>query len=165
MAGLTTRYGTPLAVILVALGLLFSNPAPGVARLSIGLLALSLAFNLALAKWVRTYLGDASGWIRFRLFLNIALNLAQVYLLSPVWPPIWLMLTLTPLATAIYEDRASTLASSCSISLLLLAINLMRGINSTMEWGMQLAYAAFIILMSLMVNVLSASSRVMSKPD
>ena len=75
-----------------------------------------------------------------------------VWLLGAVWTPCWLLLALTPLATAIYGSRARTLAMACGVSAFVLLRYLLQSTISPLDLGEQLTYCAFILLGSLMIN-------------
>lgn len=157
MVNLVNRYATPLAIILVALGLFLSQPTMPVRNIIVCLLLFSIVFNLVTVKIIKR--GDGTGFIKLRMFINFAVNVALVYYLGGYWLPIWLLLALTPLATAIYDTRSKTLFVSIGISAILLIIQSTRRPNDLIDWGQQLAYASFIILVSLMINELSTLTK------
>lgn len=155
---LVSRYATPFAILVVLLGIVLSSPLGSVRNLSIGLLLFSIAFNMVAVRIIHR-LSDASPWIkRLRMMVNLSVNVLLVYLLGPYWPPMWLLLALTPIATAIYEGPSQTLLSSSGVAGLILGIHVLRGGNSPHEWGQTLSYAAFIILLSLLINELTQAS-------
>lgn len=159
MASLVTLYATPLAVFLVILGLIFARPSGRIKELSFGLLVFGLLFNLSLARFLKTYRGNARRLIRLRLFTNLVVNILLVFFLGKYWTPVWLLLVLMPLATAIYESLDKTIAASVSVSFILLTIRILQHPAKPLEWGEHLAYAAFIIMLSLLVHGLSAAAR------
>ncbi len=160
LAGLVSGYATPLAVILVALGIVLSAPLSPVREQSVAILGFGIVFNTFVAKAIAR--GGGPGLVRLRLVVNLAVNLLIVFLLGPYWSPIWLLLALTPLAVGIYGTRRATLTAAFGVSAALLAIHATRGLDSPIEWGQQLAHAAFMILVSLMVNELSLAGRIRS---
>lgn len=159
LVALVNRYATPLAVILVAMGIVLSQPLPAVRNMSVALLAFGIVFNLGFVYALERLGEYKSGLVKMRLAINLAVNVILVYLLGGYWQPIWLLLALTPMATAIYESKTKTLFVSAGVSAILLAIFATRGMNAPLDWGQQLAHAAFIILVSLMMNGLSQLAR------
>ena len=154
-AVLVTSYATPFAVVLVAAGIVLSQPSSPYREISIGLLLFSIVFNIAAVRWIERHQAASLWLIRLRLALNLAVNIGLVYMLGGFWPPIWLLLALTPIATAIYDTKAKTLLVSLAVAAVLLAIHALRGPYSPLEWGAECADALFIVLMSLLVNGLS----------
>ncbi|MBI5630224.1 MAG: hypothetical protein HY921_05005 [Elusimicrobia bacterium] len=157
MAVLVGRYSTPLAIILVGLGLFLSQPVGLVRVICVCLLVFGLVFNLFLMRVIQGLSQGAQGLIEFRLWVNLAVNSVMVYFLGIYWSSIWLLLALTPFAIGIYDTRERTLKVSIGVALLLLAIHALRPTSSQapLEWGIQLAQGAFVILTSLMINELS----------
>lgn len=155
---LVSRYATPFAILLVVLGIVLASPAKMPRDISIGLLAFSILFNVVAVNAIRK-LAETMPWIKkMRMLINLAVNVILVYELGPFWPPMWLLLALTPIATAIYEGPTQTLMVSASTSALIIGIHLTRGGGSPQEWGQTLSYAAFIILLSLLINELTQAS-------
>ncbi|MBI5243437.1 MAG: hypothetical protein HY922_07080 [Elusimicrobia bacterium] len=157
-AALVGRYGTPLAVLLAGLGLVASQPVGFVRAAAVGLLVFGIVFNLAAARWIQRA-QSPSGFIHARVLINLAANALMVYLLGGYWKPIWLLLALTPTATAVYDSRTRTLVSALGASALLLGIQAARRFSSPLDWSEQLANCIFIVLVSLLINELSASAR------
>jgi uncharacterized membrane protein len=122
------------------------------------LLAFSIFFNVIAVAAIQKLVETSSALKKMRMLINLAVNVLLVYLLGPFWPPMWLLLALTPIATAIYEGPAQTLLSSAGIAALIVGIHILRGGGSPHEWGQVLSYAAFIILMSLLINELTQAS-------
>ena len=158
LVSLVNRYATPFAILLVVLGIILSSPAKTARDISIALLLFSIAFNVGAVKIIRR-MGETMPWIKkLRMLVNLAVNVVMVYELGPFWPPMWLLLVLTPIATAIYEGPIQTLLASTGTSALLIGIYLLRGGVSPHEWGQTISYAAFIILLSLLINELTQAS-------
>ena len=155
LAILVNQYSAPFAIFLIALGITVSQPQGIVRIVSVGLLFLGIIINMATASFLKRNTGVKPWFLEFRLCANLGINIVIVDLLGSYWPPIWLLLALTPLATAIYSTRARTLRVAIGVSLLLLAIQATRPVHSPMEWGQQIAYAAFILLLSPMINDLA----------
>ena len=149
---LVTHYATPFAVVLVAAGIVLSQPLSPYREISEGLLLLSIGFNYAAIGWIEKHKATSLWLIRLRLVLNLAVNIGLVYMLEGFWPPMWLLLALTPIASAIYGSRAKTLLASFSVAAVLLAIHALHGPHSPLEWGVECTNALFIILLSLLIN-------------
>jgi len=155
---LVNRYATPFAIGLVTMAIVFSTNRGTLRNESIGLLLFSILFNIASVGLIRR-LAETRPWLKkARMLINLAVNIALVYLLGPYWPPMWLLLALTPIATAIYEGPTQTLLASSGIAVLIVAIQLFRGGGSPHEWGQVLSYAVFIVLMSMLINELTQAS-------
>lgn len=155
LAILITRYATPFAVASVTMAVVLSQPRSPYREYSIGLLALSVVFNLGALEWIKARRADASGVIKLRLILNFLVNVGLVYMLGGYFSAIWLLFALTPIATAIYDTKVKTLGVSVLASAALLLIHAARGNTSPLDWGETASRALFIILMSLMINELA----------
>ncbi len=158
MAVLVSRYATPLAIALVSMGVVLAQPQGTTRNIVIGLLFWGILFNHFILSFIKRD-GPGCGFIKLRLLVNLATNTLMVYFLGSHWPPIWLLLALTPIATAIYSSKARTLLASGAVSAILLVLHGLRGAHSAMEWGTQAAQAAFIVLLSLLINELSVHAR------
>lgn len=156
---LVSKYATPLAVILVSVGIFVSQPIDAVRNRSIGLLVLGILFNMIYIQAIKGKSSVSSGMTLLRRMVNLGINTAQVYVLGTFFSPIWFLLALTPIATAIYDTRRKTILISGIVCGLLLAIQATRPHNTPIDWGQQVAFSAFIILLSLMINELSNQSK------
>lgn len=155
---LVNRYATPFAILLVVLGLVLAAPAKTARDVSIALLLFSICFNVFAVGVIRK-MAETLPWIKkLRMLINLAVNVVLVYELGPFWQPMWLLLALTPIATAIYEGPTQTLMVSSGTSALIIGVHLLRGGSSPHEWGQTLSYAAFIVLLSLLINELTQAS-------
>jgi len=152
---LVNRYALPLAIILIVFGVVFSQPLAHVQNISIGLIVFTTIMNLGVVEIVKRSPKIMPWLIKLRLYINLGINAYLVYILGGYWPPIWLLLCLTPIATAVYGTRGKTLFTALGISVLLLGIHAMRGLNAPVDWGQQAACVCFIILLSLMINDIS----------
>lgn len=160
MAVLVSRYATPFAVFLVSLGLVLGQPRSPVREICAGLLLFSVLFNLIVVYLLRTSARAPLILIRIRQVINLGVNIMLVYWLGGYWTPIWLLLALTPLATAIYDTRTKTLVVSFGASVILLILHALRPMNSSpVEWGQEIAWAGFIVIFSLLLNDLAALVR------
>jgi hypothetical protein len=158
---LVNRYATPFAILLVVLGLVLASPAKTARDVSIALLLFSICFNVLAVGAIRKLAETMPSIKKLRMLINVAINVVLVYELGPFWQPMWLLLALTPIATAIYEGPTQTLLVSSGTSGLIIAIHLLRSGGdggSPLEWGQTLSYAAFIILLSLLINELTQAS-------
>lgn len=153
MAMLVNRYATPLAVLLVSLGIIFSSPRSPLREIAVGLLFFSVVFNFLTVKLIGR--GGLPGLLETRLAVNLGVNIVLVYILGEGWAPIWLLLPLTPMAVAVYGSQRATLAASFAVSAVLLIIRAAHGPVTPVDWGQTAAYGAFTILMSLLVNELA----------
>jgi hypothetical protein len=156
MAMLVNRYATPLAILLVSMGIVLSSPPSPLREIAVGLLLFSVAFNLLTIRFIRS--GNIPGLLGTRLTINLAVNVVLVYVLGRDWAPIWLLLPLTPMAMALYDSRRATLGASLAVSAALLIIQAARGPSAPVEWGQVVAYSAFTILISLLLNELAQLS-------
>lgn len=149
------RYSTPLATALVVLGLLVSQPEETVRMWAVSLLISGILINLAFNSVLRGRKASL-GWVPIRLIVNIAINSFLYFLLGPSWPSLWLLLALSPLATAVYGSRGQVLVVCGVISAILLSAEALRPVASIVEWGEQISHVLFIFLLSLMINDLIA---------
>lgn len=152
---LVNRYATPFAVLLVIMAIFFPSPIRAVRNLSIGLLTFSVFFNLFTVGLIRRRPEILPRLKKLRMYTNLAVNVVLVYALGPYWPPIWLLLALTPIATAIYASPRQSLISSLLISFLIMGIHLAHGGSGLAEWGQTLTRASFVIFLSLLLNELA----------
>jgi len=155
MAQMVNRYFTPLAVLLVAMGIVLSQPMSPTREICIGLLVFSLAFNFGSVGWIRGNPKKREFRLKLRVVLNIAVNTLLVFFLGGYWHPMWLLMLLSPVATAMYGSRRRTLGAALLVSAILLVIHATRGMNSPLEWGVQSIQVIFIILVSLLVHDLA----------
>ncbi len=157
---LLTRYGTPLAAILVLSGVKWSPIDARGAKLCLFLLAFSVFYNLFFFKIIASLTDETRSLLgKSRATLNLWVNVLLVLILGRTWPPIWLLLTLSGVATAVYGTRERTLVTAAFLSFLLVAINLFLHMTSPLEWGIVIVKAAFILLTSLMINDLARNKK------
>ncbi|HBL16151.1 MAG: hypothetical protein A2X36_04200 [Elusimicrobia bacterium GWA2_69_24] len=153
------RYATPLGILLVSMGILVTQPVGAVRWLSVGILAFGVVFNLGANAYLARVAAPSSRLIWARLAVNLSANTLLLWLLGPQWPSVWLLLALTPFATALYSDRVRTAGIALLVCVLLLGVQALTGPHSPLEWGIQISHAAFILMISLMLNELSAPLR------
>jgi len=156
---LINKYATPLAILLTALGIVLSQPTGAVRIISLSLLVFGIVLNTVTLYAIKRSTETKAWFMELRMCLNLGVNTILVYFLGAYWPPIWLLLALTPVATAVYSTRAQTLRVSGGVSFLLLVIHAARRLNSPAEWGQQIACVIFILLLSLMINELAHATK------
>lgn len=147
---IVSQYFTPLAILLVGNGLVVAPPPSPAREIVIGLLALSIIFNHLSVSWIEDA-PVAKFWkLQARVWVNIIINIALVYLLSRHWPPIWLLLMLSPVATALYGSYRQTILTASVAAAALLAIKYAYGEDfSAAAWAQQMIQGCFIFLLSL----------------
>lgn len=152
-------FATPFALFLGLMAVLLT-PGEGVAKtVALGLLGFAAFFNLAFPKFLSEQEQGKKGWnVKFRLYLNLAVNGAVVYLLGDEFPPLWMLLALTPFATAIYGSRQRTMINALMAILLLFGIQGFRPYTGLLDYAVQACQAAFIVLISLLINGVSRLS-------
>lgn len=153
------RYGTPLAVVLVVLAVVLSSPKSPIREIAVGLLFLGIVFNLAAAKWIKSFHAAPLWLLRSRVWVNFSINVCHVYLLGAYFSPIWLLLLLQAVAIGIYDSRARTWVTAILSAGAILAIQASRGHNAPVDWGIQIANSMFILLASLMANGLAQRAK------
>lgn len=158
MAAVVGRYATPLAILVIAAGIFLAQP-PGRGRKAATLLMVfGILFNIGMLRMIKREAAGRSV-VMARLFANVFLNTFIFYLLAPYWPPIWLLLALSPLAAAIYSSRQDTLKAAGVVTVTMLIVHNLRGGSSDASWGQQAVQCAFVVLISLLVNDLAVLAR------
>lgn len=147
---IVSQYLTPLAVILVIFSIIFSKPVSWALYSSLILLGMSFINNLIIPVFIKT----VPLLKNVRIALNVIINTLLIFILGRYWPPLWYLLLLTPVATAVYSNRRNTLLVSISISVLLIGIYLVQGVTSIEHWGHILSRVVLIIFLSLLINSL-----------
>jgi len=148
---LVDKYATPLAIFLVLMGVTLSKPGGFVQNLSVSLLIFSIVFNMVMVRFI-TSGGAKPSLTLLRLLVNVTVNISLFYLLRTYWAPMWLLLVLTPVATAIYGSFFRTVVTAVGISIVILVIHVIQGPPGAVELGGEITKAAFILSLSLMVN-------------
>ncbi len=156
---LLNRYFTPFAVVLIVAGLALGRPGSQATAVCVGLLVVSIVFNEATAWFSRRHAEAAKMIGQARVGVNFLVNAVFVYLLAGVWGPIWMLFMLTPVATAVYADRETTIVSAVSVSALLLFVYFLLGLRAQVAWGQIGMHVAFIIFLSLFIHALVQSTR------
>lgn len=158
MAQVVSRYATPLAILIIGAGILLAQPSGRGRSATIALFVFGIVFNFVMIRLIKSE-GAGRGFVMGRLFVNVFVNTIIVYILGPYWPPVWLLLALSPLAAGIYSSRADTLKTAGTVSATLLLIHYFRGYSSAAAWAQQAVQCAFIALVSLLVNEVSRLGR------
>lgn len=150
-------FATPFALFLGCMAVAFTNNEGWEKTLSLGLLGFAAFFNSVFPRFLRQQsVTDKSKNVKFRLYMNLMVNSVVVYLLGDEFRPLWMLLALTPIATAIYGNRARTLTNALTASVLLIVIQAVRGGASATDWAQLAVEIAFIVLISLLVNGVSS---------
>lgn len=153
---LVQRFFTPIAVLLVANGIILSEPPSPRFGLSLGLLVFSILFNSVSLRWIDRAEETGTRRLNLRVWVNFMASVGQLHLLGANWEPAWMLLLLTPIASAIYGNRANTiLFSFLSLGAILAIHGLRAGESSPLEWATQGTHGAVIILLSLALYELS----------
>ena len=156
---LVNRHFTPLAVLLVANGVILGRPPFPQRDIAFALLILGIIFNFFSNRWIdRSPL--SAGWkLDIRIYFNIAVNVLLVYILQPYWEPAWLLLLLGPLASAMYGQCAKAMGTGFFNAGALLVLGWLRGFASPIEWARAMTYGMCILLLTLAVYGLSQAIR------
>jgi hypothetical protein len=157
---LVGRYATPLAAILAGTGLALAPLDAAPRKIAVFLFVFGLLFNFCFVP-LSEHMSDQSRSLlaKSRATVNLWINVILVLLMGRVWHPIWLLLTLSSVGTAIYGTRQRTLITVTFLSFLLVLVNVVQGLTTPMAWGLVLSKAAFIVFMGLMVNDLSHAKK------
>ena len=152
-------FATPFALFLGLMAVLFTSGEGAAKTAALGLLGFAGFFNLAFPKFLSEQDPEKKGWnVKFRLYLNISVNTAVVYLLGDEFPPLWMLLALTPFATAVYGSRQRTLVNAVVAIVLLFGIQAFRPFTGLFDYAVQACQGAFILLISLLINGVSRLS-------
>lgn len=149
-------FATPFALFLGGLAVAFADTEGWQKTLSLGLLGFAAFFNSVFPRFLKQQEDAKKGWnVKFRLYMNLVVNTVVVFLLGDQFPPLWLLLALTPLATAIYGNQKRTLVNAVTASVVLLGIQAFRPNAHPADWAVVAVEVAFIVLISLLVNGVS----------
>lgn len=150
---LVSKFFTPLATLLVVSGIVLAWPDSPIRECLFGLVVLTFFFNYWTSRWI-----DASPapWkLTLRMDVNLLINISLVYFLFAKWPPIWLLLYLSPLASALYGAQSKVIGQSFLAAAVLLVVHHLQGSGDPMAWAQTIAYAMSLILLSLAVYELA----------
>ncbi len=146
-------YATPLALLLGVMGIVVSEYDNNLRMLCLGMLGFSAFFNLVFPRFLKAVtMEKKAGNVLLRMVINLTVNALLVYALGGTYRSMWLILALTPFATAIYGTRQKTAVSAAIASLVLVAVHVLQRDMSLVGWAEVLGRIAFIILISLMIN-------------
>lgn len=146
-------YATPLAVGLVGTALIYAPLSMGIRRFCTVLMLFSLVFNVAAVPLAARMDEESRGFFaKGRASVNLWINVVLVFLLTRVWPPIWLLFMLPAVATAVYGSRQRTLVTTGFLSAILLAVNVFLKQFTLLDWGMLVSRCAFMVLTCLLIN-------------
>jgi hypothetical protein len=93
--------------------------------------------------------------IDIRLITNFCINIALVYMLIDFWGPMWLLLLLTPVATAVYETRQKMVIATSLSCLALIAIYFHNGLYGVNFWAQGLNHIFFVALLPFFIKNLA----------
>ncbi len=158
-------FATPFALFLGGLAVAFTDNESWQKSLALGLLGFAAFFNSVFPHFLKQQDVVKKAWnVKFRLYMNLVVNSVVIYLLGDQFPPLWLLLALTPLATAIYGDQKRTLINALTASGVLLVIQAVRSNTQAADWAVVSVEIAFIVLISLLVNGVSNMAVPPEKP-
>lgn len=151
---LVGMFATPFAILISLAGILIADVRGGQLFLCGGLLFFNALFNLVFPRFMsRLSSAERRGiGVQLRIIVNVAVNATLVYQLGESFRPMWLVLTLTPFATAIYASRARTLSAALTVSAAMMTIHVLWGHGGGVVLLEHLTYAVFMVLISLMIN-------------
>ncbi|MBL0057850.1 MAG: hypothetical protein IPP35_01710 [Elusimicrobia bacterium] len=154
LVSLVGIFATPLAILMGMTGILVNRLRGGKLYLCLGLLTLGALFNFVFPRLIarQSSLKIRGIVVQLRIITNVIFNSVLVYYLGEAFRPMWLVLALTPFATAIYASRARTLSASLTVSAALLTVFVLRGPVDAVGLAEQLTYCVFMLLISLMIN-------------
>jgi hypothetical protein len=153
---LVGRYATPMAAVLIGVGLIFAPLDPIPRWIGAALLAFSFLLNLFFVPLVsRLSERTRDRLAKSRATVNLWINVVLIYLLGRVWSPIWLLLVLSSVATAIYGTRERTLVTASFLSGLVVLINVLHQSFTPLDWALVFVKVIFIYLSGLMINDLA----------
>ena len=147
---------TPFALVLVMMGIYFGKPDLGSMRLAVVIVMFTCWANVASLYVLEKHPSRMELIRKTRVVANYLFNLGLLYLLLPVWKPIWMLLLLTILAVAIYETREGTIVHAALFTFMLLFVGSLRGMLKGAVLGELIMYAATIWFAGLFVNALIA---------
>jgi hypothetical protein len=158
-ASLVTWYMSPIALLLVVLGIVFGELEGRDQLMCIGLFIYSAFVNLVFPRFLAEQKAEKrSQDINSRLVQNLAINTALVYFLWPRFQPMWLILSLTPFATAVYGTLKRTLIVAGLTGGLLFLLHGLRGEPGAIGWFQVVTETAFIALLSPLIHGISRMS-------
>ena len=152
------RYFTPFALILILSAIYYSEPEPQDAKMSLGILGLSILVNWWLAAHAYRYIRWAGLMKSLQVIMNFLWSVPLVYLLVPYWAPMWLLFVMPPVTAALTLSRAATTVSAGTCAATLLAVYSLRNPLEGPALGMACVHAAFIVIFALFVHALAQTA-------
>ncbi|MFH2202535.1 MAG: hypothetical protein ABIJ96_05440 [Elusimicrobiota bacterium] len=150
MTHTVSNYFTPLSIFLVGSGFIVSMPPSPKREFIIGLIVFSALLNMISFDWLGTSPEQRRKRVLLRVWLNTATNILLVYFFGFYWKPIWLLLLLSPMGSALYGTQMQTLATSYAALIALMVIQMLRPeAYSAARYAEQGAYGIFIVLICL----------------
>jgi|GEM_PF-2734928 len=163
---LVSYCATPFALLLGLMAVVLTDLPGWPKTISLGLLGFAAIFNLGFMRVFTSQGDDKKGWnVKFRLYMNLVINVVVLYLLGEAFPPLWMLLALTPFATAVYGGRQHTLINAFTSVVVLMGVRFLRNQTTPLEWGVVVAECVFIVLISLMINGVASLAPHPDKPS
>ena len=151
---LVGMFATPFAILTGLVGIFVSDIRGSTLYLCGGLLIFNALFNLVFPRFIskESSMEKRGIGVQLRIIVNVAVNSTLVFYLGQAFPPMWLILALTPFATAIYASRARTLSAALTVSAAFMTVHVLWGLGGGVPLLTHLTYALFMVLASLMIN-------------
>ena len=148
---LINRYLTFYAVVLILLGVAAEGKTP-VSGLALGILAVTTAGNWILTTMMRRKASQIVLIRNVRIAFNYLFNIPLVYLLWPSWPPVWMLLMLSMVNVAIFEDIKTTAGTAGLFTIVLAYVHYMRGDHTAPQLLQTAVYAVTLWTAGLLIN-------------
>lgn len=152
------RYFTPFALILILSAIYYSEPEPRDARLSLGILGVSMFINWWLSANTYRFVRWAPHMRTIQVWLNFLWAVPLVYLLVPYWAPMWLLFVMAPVTAALYMSLLPTLGISLMSSATMMGVYYLRSPLEGAALGMACVHASFIVIFALFVHALAQTA-------
>jgi len=149
------NYFTPFAIVLVCSAAFLGAPSKRRVVLSIILIILSAILNFTTEYFALKKQEISRLLINIRLITNFFVNIALVYMLINFWGPMWLLFVLTPVATAVYENRQKTVIVTALSCLALAAIYFHNGLYGAGYWLQGADHVLFVALLPFFIKSLA----------
>ena len=140
---------TPLAVVVVVPGLSLAPLSRVRMLVSGGLLVYSVLMNYLSMFLLRRDLVVVG---RFRVVSNYVVTIGLVWVLYTAWPTVWLLLLLTSVGPALYQDRRDAILTGLAMAVFLLVVHGLLGAHSGAAWAEAGVKAYAIVALSLFVS-------------
>ena len=160
LVDLISLYATPLALFLGGLAIAVSGYDNKLRSLCLGMLGFSAMFNLVFSRVSKMIdVKYRPGAQHFRMAVNLLVNTLLVYALGEAFSPIWLILALSPFATAIYNSLQKTLETAATSAVILVTVQILRETGGFTAWAEQFGCIAFIVIISLIINTATSKTK------